>query len=133
MVIPAPVFKRVGAQVRISTAENSKTSQRISDLASHVAAHAHTPNINSYQMPYDIKRDADLDCSIPRPKLPKTALPSDVRSKLGLERRRLLKSSNYDDRALSKGMKIIEKKPFLKKGSGTIKKRTLNIYKKDEA
>ncbi len=80
----------------------------------------------------------DLDSRTQRPSVPKTALPSDVRKKLGLkERSKVLKPSNNNvgktmtDNNLKKGLLNkdliqITKKPFLRKGSrsGQLKKKS---------
>ncbi len=99
-----------------------------------------------YALHYLHHSGVDLDCQIKRPKVPKTALPSDVRSRLGLQQRNrshrkeiiLSQSSkvNYDGSCrisnnrsnhsssakntclMKRGMTQIKKQPFLKKGSG---------------
>lgn len=73
------------------------------------------------------KWGSDLDCQIQRPKVPKTALPSDVRMQLGLKKRlKLLKESSCDNinksktqenKLLTNNFIQIKKKPFLRKGS----------------
>lgn len=54
--------------------------------------------------------------------MPRTALPSDVRSKLGLKTRSnsegTFRSKNSDNNLLRKDAIKIKKKPFLRKGSG---------------
>jgi len=65
----------------------------------------------------------DLDCQIQRPKIPQTALPSDVRTNLGMkDRKRVLKPCNNISKEssgglLARGNDHIKKHSFLKKGS----------------
>ena len=61
----------------------------------------------------------DLDVQIPRRKSPKTALPSDVRDKLGLKKRTIVGRQSMCKGAdgISKGGTYkIEKRQFLKRG-----------------
>ncbi len=95
-----------------------------------------------YKIGLQARWGSDLDCQIQRPKNPRTALPSDVRSKLGLKQRKgfqrketallhptpssttklLDRSScgnkNQSQQTCSKGLIQIKKQPYLRKGSG---------------
>jgi len=64
---------------------------------------------------------SDLDVHIPRQKQPTTALPSDIRAQLGLKKRSVLgrqSDTANDGTAKNKPLYKIEKRTFLRKGSG---------------
>jgi hypothetical protein len=65
--------------------------------------------------PYSYQSILDFDTRIARPKLPKTALPSDIREKLGLKER---EDQYRPKKDCDNDLKTLRKKPFLKKGSG---------------
>ena len=71
----------------------------------------------------------DFDTRVARPKLPKTALPSDIREKLGLKKR---EDKYRPQKDCGNDLKTLEKKPYLKRGTRkmTEKLRNPNVDKK---
>ena len=99
MVPQVLVFKLVGDQVW-----HSLVQSRV-----HLLAESHT------LLAFYIITILDFDTRIARPKLPKTALPSDIREKMGLKDRRDQYRCRND---CDTNLKTLKKKSYLKKGSG---------------
>lgn len=77
------------------------------------------------------KWGSDLDVHKPRPKPPKTALPNDVRAKLGLKKRNVVgrQSSVLNaEMAKSSGSHGIQKRSFLKKGTAQSERQAIPMH-----
>ena len=94
-------------------------SQKLND---HLYCIVHTFIEFKFYLPFI---PSDLDIYIPRPKPPKTALPNDVRAKLGLKKRSVVgrQSNMRDGMENNPALYKIETRKFLKKGRQQCKKR----------